>query len=378
MKKFFKVFGLVVLIAAFIGTFVYLWKKSQKKSIEYEVVQPETRTIQKKIVINGSLEPRDEVLIKPQISGIITEIYKEAGQTIKAGEVIAKVKVIPDLSQLSSAESSLKVANISLDQSKKEYDRAENLYKSGVISKETYESTYSSYLKAKEEVENAKENIAIIKEGISKNTAQYSNTQIKSTISGMILDIPVKVGNSVIQANTFNDGTTIASIANMNDLIFNGKIDETDVGKVAIGNKINLLIGALQNSNCNATLEYIAPKGVVENGATTFQIKAAVTHIDSIFIRSGYSANGEIIIDSKDSVLSIPESTLTFENDSTFVYVKKDNIKNENVQYVKTPVKTGISDGIYIEIVSGITKKDKIRGGIITAKNDKKNNKDEE
>lgn len=368
MKKFFKILMFVVLGLLVIGTFVFLWQKSKPKVVEYEEVQPEIRTIQKKSIINGKIEPRDEILLKPQISGIITEIYKESGQMVKAGEVIAKVKVIPDISQLSNAESRLNVANINLEQVKSEYDRVDKLYQSGVVSKESFETAKADYLKAQEEVGTAKENIEIIKEGMSKSTAQYSNTQIKSTITGMILDIPVKVGNSVIQTNNFNDGTTIATIANMNDLIFVGKIDETEVGRISEGNAVDLIIGAMQDAKCQAVLEYIAPKGTLENGATTFEIKAAVKPIEGGFIRSGYSANGEIITEKRDSVLSIPESTLEFKGDSTFVYLLTES-KDPLTKYKRTPVKLGLSDGLYIEVLEGIDKEATLRGKVKMEKN---------
>jgi len=365
MKRFFKITAFVLLGVLVVGTFVFLWNKSKQKPIEYEIVQPEIRNIKKKIIINGTISPRNEVALKPQISGIITEINKESGQLVKIGEVIAKVKVVPDLATLNNAESRLNVANISFEQIKNEYDRASKLHKSGVLSKEEYEATYSSYLKAKEELSNAREALEIVKEGISSSTASYSNTQIKSTITGMILDIPVKVGSSVIQTNNFNEGTTIATIADMNDLIFLGKVDETEVGKIALGNKVNLIIGAMQDNKCEAVLEYISPKGTLENGATTFEIKAAIQSTGGGFIRSGYSANGEVIIAQKDKVLSIPESCLEFEGDSAFVFIQKVN-KDENDPYLKTYVKLGLSDGVYIQVLKGITKKDKLRGKIIT------------
>jgi HlyD family secretion protein len=350
-----------------VGTLIFLWGKSKLKPIEYETVLLEKRTIEKKIIINGTIAPRNEVLIKPQISGIITELYKESGQVVKVGDVIAKVKVIPDITQLNAAESRLNMANINLEQAKSEYDRANTLFNKGVMSKEEYDARTATYKKAKEETDNAKESLEIVKNGISSNTAQYSNTQIKATISGMILDIPVKVGNSVIQSNTFNDGTTIASIANMNDLIFIGRVDETEVGKIREGNAINLIIGAMQDAKCNAVLEYISPKGTMDNGATTFEIKAAVKNNSDGFIRSGYSSNGEVIVDKRDSVWSIPENCLEFVEDSAFVYVlkpQKDNKKSQKDAYEKTYVELGLSDGIYVEVLSGITPEDRVRGKV--------------
>jgi len=355
----------VLLGVVILGTLVYLWSKSQAKPVKYETVQLERRDISKKIIINGMIEPRNEILIKPQISGIITEIYKEPGQNIKIGEIIAKVKVVPDIAMLSSAESRLKVAKISLERVTQDYERTKKLFESGVTSKELYETAYSTYLQALEEVSIAEENIDIIKKGMSKSTEAYSNTLIKSTISGMILDIPVKVGNSVIQTNNFSEGTTIAAIADMSDLIFIGKIDETDVGKVKEGFDLNLIIGAMQDEKCTAVLEYISPKGVLNSGATTFEVKAAVKNIENLFIRSGYSANGEIIVDTKDNIFSLPESTIEFVADSTFVYIL-DKTKENEQNYIKTHVVTGISDGIFIEITEGIDSTMTVRGKVVT------------
>ena len=363
MKKFFKIFLFLLLGALIIGTFVFLWKKSRPKEVEYETIVPEYRTIEQKTIITGTIEPRNEVAIKPQISGIIVELYKEAGQYVKAGEVIAKVKVVPDIAYLNSAESRLNVAEINLEQAQTNFDRVEKLYKSGVNSKEVYEQALTALKNAKEELNSATENVQIIKEGISKSTAQYSNTQIKATIAGMILDIPVKVGNSVIQSNNFNDGTTIATIANMNDLVFMGQVDETEVGKIAEGNHVKLIIGAMQNAQFEALLEYISPKGAKDyGGATLFQIKAAVTkNENSNFIRSGYSANGEIITAKVDSVLSIPEYALEFSGDSAFVYLVTDK-KDAKQKYQKTPVKLGLSDGLFVQILEGVTVESNLRG----------------
>ncbi len=375
MKKFFKILLFILLGLLIVGTFVFLWKKSKVKEVEYEIVKMEVRTIEKITIITGTVEPRNEVDLKPQISGIITALYKESGDLVKSGDVIAKVQVIPDISQLNSAESQLKLAEINLEKSKNDFDRTSQLYKSGVVSKEAYDNSTSAYKTAKEEVENAKENIEIIKEGISKNTAKYSNTLIKATISGMILNIPVKVGNSVIQSNNFNDGTTIATIANMNDLIFKGNVDETEVGRISVGNDVKLMIGAMQDTKLDAVLEYIAPKGAVENGATLFEIKAAVKKSDNAntgFIRSGYSANGEIVTAKVENVYSLPESSIEFSGDSTFVYiVNKD--KKAKEKYVKTPVKLGLSDGINVQILSGVKKDDEVRGKVKMDEKMKKN-----
>ena len=276
MKKFLKITLLVVLTAGIIGTFVFLWMKSRPKVVVYETVNAEITDLQKTTVATGKVEPRDEILIKPQISGIIDEVYKEAGQSIRKGEVIAKVKVIPELGQVNSAESRVRLAEINEKQAQTDFDRVEKLFKDKLISREDFEKSEVALKQARVEVQTAKDALEIIKEGITKNSASLSSTLIRSTIDGLILDVPVKAGNSVIMSNTFNDGTTIATVANMNDLIFKGKIDETEVGRIHEGMPVKLTIGALQNLTFDAKLEYISPKGVEENGANQFEIKAAV------------------------------------------------------------------------------------------------------
>lgn len=360
MKKFVKIALIVVIAAIFIGTFVFLYVKSQPQKVIYEIITPTIADIQKSTVATGKVEPRDEVLIKPQISGIISEVYKKAGQPIKEGEVIAKVKVIPEMVQLNSAESRLRLSEINYNQTVQEFERMKKLHKDNLISKEEYEKSELTMKQSKEEKENAKDNLDIIKDGITQKSASYSNTMIRSTINGLILDIPIKVGNSVILSNTFNEGTTIATIANMNDLIFKGKIDETEVGRIGEGMPIKLTVGALQEMKFDALLEYISPKGVEENGANLFEIKAAIIVPDTVQIRSGYSANAEIVLSKADKVLTVPESVVEFSKDSSFVYVMTDTVPEQ--KFKKQPIKIGISDGIKIEVKKGITAKDKIRG----------------
>ena len=359
-KKYLKIALLVVVAALFIWTFVFLYQKSQPKVTVYETVVPEVTDLEKTTVATGKVEPRDEVLIKPQISGIVSEVYKEAGETIKKNEVIAKVKVIPELGQLNQAESRVRLAEISAAQAETDFTRIQKLYKDKLISTEEFEKGEVAVKKAREEMQAAKDNMEIIKEGITKNSASFSSTLIRSTIDGLILDVPIKVGNSVIMSNTFNDGTTIATVANMNDLIFRGKIDETEVGRVHEGMPVKLTIGALQNLSFNAVLEYISPKGVEENGANQFEIKAAVAAPDSVQIRSGYSANAEIVLERVQKTLALPESTVEFSGDSTFVYVMTDSVPQQ--KFKRQPIKVGMSDGIKIAIKEGITAKDKIRG----------------
>jgi len=359
MKKYLKITLLVVVAAIFIGTFIFLYQKSKPKTTVYETVTPEIADLEKTTVATGKVEPRDEVLIKPQISGIISEVYKEAGQTIKQGEVIAKVKVIPELGQLNSAESRVRVAEISTAKAETDHERIKKLYNDKLISREDYEKSEVEIKKAREELQTAKDALEIIKEGITKNSASFSSTLIRSTIDGLILDVPIKVGNSVIMSNTFNDGTTIATVANMNDLIFKGKIDETEVGRIHEGMPVKLTIGALQNLTFDAELEYISPKGVEENGANQFEIKAAVHAPDSVQIRSGYSANAEIVLQRAQKVLAVPEGIIEFSGDSTFVWVMTDSIPEQ--KFERRQIKTGMSDGIKLEIKEGLTGKEKVR-----------------
>lgn len=359
MKKYLKITLLVVVAAIFVGTFIFLYQKSKPKITTYETLVPEIADLEKTTVATGKVEPRDEVLIKPQISGIISEVYKEAGQSIKKGEVIAKVKVIPELGQLNSAESRVRLAEINAAQAETDFSRIKKLYNDKLISKEEYEKSEVTVKQAREEKQTAKDALEIVKEGITKNSASFSSTLIRSTIDGLILDVPIKVGNSVIMSNTFNDGTTIATIANMNDLIFKGKIDETEVGRIHENMPVKLTIGALQNLTFDAVLEYISPKGVEENGANQFEIKAAIQVPDTVQIRSGYSANAEIVLQRANKVLALPESTIEFSGDSTFVWVMTDSVPEQ--KFERRQVTTGMSDGIKLEIKKGLNTKDKVR-----------------
>ncbi len=360
MKKYVKIALLVIVALIFIGTFVFLYQKSQPKASVYTILNAEITDLKKTTVATGKIEPRDEILIKPQISGIIDEVYKEAGQKIKKGEVIAKVKVIPELGQLNSAESRVRLAEINARQGETDFARMKKLFESKLISSEEYEKSEVAVKQAREELQTAKDNLEIVKEGITKNKASFSSTLIRSTIDGLILDVPVKAGNSVIMSNTFNDGTTIATVANMNDLIFRGNIDETEVGRIHEGMPVKITLGALQNMEFDAQLEYISPKGVEENGANQFEIKAAITVPDSITIRSGYSANAEIVLARASKVLAVPESTVEFKNDSTFIYVLTDSVPSQ--KFSRRAVITGMSDGIQIEIKNGLNVNEKVRG----------------
>lgn len=370
MKKYSKLIVAAVIAIVFIGTFVFLYQKSKPKPMVYNEFTPKVTDISKVTVITGKIEPRDEVSVKPQISGIITHLYKQAGDMVSAGEVIAKVKVIPDMGQLSSAEARVRLAGINLKQAQVDFDREESLYRQKLVSEEEYDKQKQALNQAREEVAAAQDALEVVRDGVSKSNANASSTLIRSTISGLILDVPVKVGNTVVLSNTFNDGTTIATVANMNDLIFRGNIDETEVGRLVEGMPMKITIGALQNLKFEAVLEYVSPKAVENNGANQFEVKAAVTAVRDGKIRSGYSANAEIVLAKAEGVLSVPESAIEFSGDSTFVYIVGG--AGEQKTYRRTQVVTGLSDGVNIEIKSGITTKDKVRGPqIIADTNDK-------
>ena len=360
MKKYGKVIMVAIFAIVLAGIFVFLYLKSRPEEIRYEKVRPEIRTIEKTAVVTGKIVPRDEINIKPQISGIITELFKEAGEMVKAGEVIAKVKVIPEMSSLSAAQSRVRLAEINLKQAETDMEREQALYDRQLVSREEYDKVKQTRDQAREEYNAAVDALEVVRDGVSKSNASSSSTLIRSTISGLVLDVPVKVGNSVIQSNTFNDGTTIAVVADMNDLIFDGKIDETEVGRIEEGMGMEITVGALQDLTFDAVLEYIAPKATENNGTNEFQIKAAVKVPSGIRMRSGYSANARIVLQHSDSVLTVPESTLEFSGDSVFVYVA-----GSDSTYMRRPVVTGLSDGISIEIKEGVSASDVLRGNRI-------------
>ena len=360
MKKYSKLIVAAIVALIFVGTFVFLYQKSQPKATEYSEFVPKMGDVLKTTVITGKIEPRNEVSVKPQISGIITEICKEAGDYVQAGEVIAKVKVIPDMGQLSSAQARVRLAEINLKQAQVDFGREDNLYKKQLVSADEFDKVKQALKQAREEKVAAEDALEVVRDGVSKSNASASSTLIRSTITGLILDVPVKVGNTVVLSNTFNDGTTIATVANMNDLIFRGNIDETEVGRLVEGMPMKITIGALQDLSFEANLEYVSPKAVESNGANQFEVKAAVHVIKGGKIRSGYSANAEIVLAKASKVLSIPESAIEFSGDSTFVYVVKGS--GEKKTYDRRAVTTGLSDGVNIEIKKGISAKDKVRG----------------
>jgi len=348
----------IIVLAVFIGTIYYLYAKSQKKPVVYETESPFVTNIVRKTVATGAVVPRKEIAIKSKVSGIIEKIYVIAGQRIRSGEVIAKVKIIPDMVTLNNAESRLNRAKLSFDNAKIDFDRNSKLLKDGVITKTEFQISELGFNNAKEELEAAENNLQLIKEGASKRAGVTTNTLVRSTITGMVLDVPVKEGFSVIESNTFNEGTTIASVADMGEMIFEGKIDESEVGKLHEGMELILTIGAIEKESFKAKLEYISPKGVSESGAIQFQIRAAVTLDKTHFIRAGYSANADIILQQKDSVLAIKEGLIQFSGDTARV-----EVETSTQTFEKRIIKTGLSDGINIEVIEGLSKAEKLKAG---------------
>ena len=356
MKKFGKILLVVLVAAIFIGTFAYLFQRSKPKETQYQEVVPEMGSISKSTVVTGKIQPRDEVNVKPQINGIVAELYKKAGETVQQNEVIAKLKVIPDMSQLSSAQSRVRLAEVNLKQAQTNYKREKELFDKNLVSAEEFEKVSQALQQAQEERSIAQETLEIVRDGVSSSNKSGSTTLVRPTISGLILDIPVKVGNSVTMSNTFNDGTTIATVANMDDLIFDGNIDETEVGHLHVGLPVRISVGALQDVHLDAALEYISPKATESNGTNLFEIKASVKVPAGVTIRSGYSANAEIVLEQADNVLTVAESAIQWEGDSTFVYIKAAD------GWDKRPVETGLSDGVNIEIKNGLTEGETVRG----------------
>ena len=345
MKKFLKIFLGILFLALLVGTFVFLWNKTRPVKVVYTLATPVHDTIRQYVIASGKVEPRDEVLIKPQISGIISEVLCKAGDRVKQGDVIATVKVIPEMGTLNAAESRVTVARLSLDQTRKEFERTEALYAKGVVSQEEFEKGQTTLRQAEEEFQNAEDNLEIVKTGITNRYKDLSNTQIRSTITGMILDVPI----------------TIATVADMGDMLFRGNVDETDIGRLHAGMPVVLTIGAMQGTVLQATLEYISPKAADVNGIIMFEVKAAAKIPESVFVRAGYSANASIVTDSREGVLTLPESTIQFEEGKPCVYILTSPEESPEQTFEKRDVTLGLSDGVNIEIVSGVTETDKVR-----------------
>ncbi|WP_066223591.1 efflux RND transporter periplasmic adaptor subunit [Formosa haliotis] len=372
MKRTSTVVVLVLIVVIFATSLFYLWNKNQEDPITYVTESPVDQTIIVKTVATGNIVPKEEVLIKPNISGVIEDIYIEAGEYVKSGDLIAKIRVIPNVSSLTSAkntiasnETALQTAKINFETQESNYLRQKTLFEKGVISENDFEGVKNTYLQTKQavsqaeiNVKSAKQNFDIIKTGTTSGLGNIAQTLIRSTVSGMVLDVPVKAGNQVIEANNFNEGTSIASLADINKMIFEGKVDESEVGKIKENLPLEITVGAIENKKFDAVLDYIAPKGVEENGAIQFEIKGSLKKTDSTFIRAGLSANASIILDKAENVLAIKEALVQYDDKTKKPFVE---VETANQKFERKDVDLGISDGIFVQVKNGISKDDKIK-----------------
>ena len=359
----------IIVLILFVGSGVYLgyyfYEKSKKPETEHKILRPERRTIVKKTIATGSIVPRKEIELKSIVSGVVHEIYVEPGENVSEGQLIAKIRIIPNNISLNNAEARLAQARINFKNTERELNRQQELYDQNVITNFDFNKYKLDFEIKQQEVEAAENNLQLVKEGAVKNTKTATNL-VRSTVEGLVLDVPVEEGDFVTETNNFNPGTTIAFVANMREMIFEGKVDESEVGKIKEGMKLAIQVAALEDQKFPAKLEYISPKGEVEEGAVKFEVKAAVELIDSVFLRAGYSANADIVLDKREDVISINERELLFEQDTTYVEL----VKGED-DFEKVIVKTGISDGVFIEVINGLTLDSKIKKQIPQFKKDK-------
>ena len=369
MKKT-LIFGTIAV--ALIAVLAWFGAKNSKSPIQYETEKPFKTNIVRKTVVTGKVIPLEEAEIKPKVSGIIEKIYVEEGAKVEVGDLIATIRVVPNVQSLNSAQGTVKTAQLRYDNYKILFDRNKGLFEKGVISRQEFETTELNFRSAKQDLNNSKNNLQIIRKGSAVGMGKTANTYVKAEIAGTILEIPVRKGNQVIESNTFNAGTTIATIADMTKMIFEGKVDEAEVGKIKNGTILEVSLGAIENKKYSAKLNFIAPKGTEENGAVQFKIKGDITLDDEFFVRAGYSANADIVLEKKDSVLSIKEALLQFDKKTEKPYVE---IKIGDQEFEKRDVELGISDGINVEILSGVTLDDEIK---IWNKTSKKEDEDDD
>lgn len=362
MKKAIKTVIWCVVGLFVMYTFYFLWKQSQPEPEVYELIQPQKRDIKKSTVATGKLTPRKQVEVKPQITGVITKILVKPGQMVKAGEEVAHIKVIPDMSQLNTAQTNIESARIELREQEREWQRTQSLYEKKVISTEEYQKGETLLKTAREKLAAAEAQYEVVTKGASKRSGTINTTIVTSPMNGMVLNVPVKEGASVSATSMFSDGTTVCTVADMSDVLFKGNIDETEVARLSVGMPTTLMLGAMQDCQVPASLEYISPEGVQNNGVTQFEVWAATKIPAGITIRSGYSVNASIITEEHKDVLSIEEAGVVFDGNSTFVYRLTSDPKKELEQkWERIPVEVGIGDGIYVEI-QGVKAEDYIRG----------------
>ncbi|MCX2719053.1 efflux RND transporter periplasmic adaptor subunit [Lentiprolixibacter aurantiacus] len=357
MNKYVKYGLIAVLVLGAMWAAAFFIKSNSKSATAYDTKKPFTSNIEKKTVATGKVIPEDEVEIKPQISGIIDKIYMEEGEAVKAGDLIAVIKVVPNEQALNSSRGRVRNAEIALNNTKIEYDRSKALFDKGVISSQDFLNLQLRYDQAVQELDNARADYQIIRIG-SAGGSSSANTNIRATVNGTILEIPVEEGDQVIQSNNFNDGTTIATIADLSKMIFEGKVDEGEVGKLQLGMPLEISLGAIADQKLEAKLKFIAPKGIEEAGAVQFKIEGDVEINDSIFVRAGYSANASLVLEKKDSIMVIPEALLQFDRETDKPYVE---VKVGDQKFERRDIEIGISDGVNVEIVSGLSFEDEVK-----------------
>jgi HlyD family secretion protein len=356
MKRVLSILAGLVLLSAFAGTTYFLYSKGEKPQQTWETQTPIRTSIVKKTVATGSVVPRKEVEIKPQVSGVVEAIDVEPGQAVARGDRIARIRIIPDMITLSNAENRVNRARIGIENARRELERNRKLLAEGALSDSAYRRFVLDFENAEEELEAALDNLELIQKGSTERRGEASNTLVRATIDGMVLAVPLEEGDFVIESNNFNNGTTIATIADMEQLIFEGKVDESEVGKLHPGMQLLLTIGAIEDRSFSATLEHIAPQGTEENGAIQFGIRAALKLEPGTFVRANYSANADIVLDRRDDVLAIDEALLQFEDERPYVEVAAGER-----QFEKRWIETGLSDGIHIEVLSGLSPEDRIK-----------------
>lgn len=359
MKRLLNAFLVVVFIGMVLGTFYFVWNRSQPEPQVFETETPFKTNIIKKIVANGSIVPQKELLIKSRVSGIVDELYVEAGESVRNGQLLARIKIIPNAAGLAQAEANVERAKIALSDAEKEYSRQNKLFEQQVIPEAEIQPSLLRLNLAKQELEAAKNALQVVMEGASASTSQKV-TNVYSTSDGTILEVPVKKGTTVIESNSFNEGTTIASLADMNALMFKGFLEESEVGKIKEGLPIHILIAALPGKVITSKLNFISPKGTDVNGAIQFEIKSYLKQDKENYIRAGYSANAEIVLDSRDSVMAVREGTIGQEGSKRFVEVKQ-----PDGTFKKQWVSVGLSDDINTEIIQGLNGDERIKSPLL-------------
>jgi HlyD family secretion protein len=357
MNKYVKYGLIAILVLGAMWAATYFIKTNSKSAITYDTKTPFVSSIELKTVATGKVIPQEEIDIKPQITGIIDRLYKEEGDVVNVGDMIATIRVVPNEQALNQSRGRVRNAELALNNLKIEYDRNKSLYDRGVISNQDFNNQQLRYDQAVQELENARADYQIILKG-SAGGATNANTNILATINGTILEIPVEVGDQVILANNFNEGTTVATIADLSKMIFEGQVDEGEVGKLSVGMPLEISLGALEDQNFDAILKFIAPKGVEEAGAVKFKIEGDVTVSDTVLIRAGYSANASLTLEKKDSIMVIPEALLQFDRETDKPYVE---VATGDQKFERRDIEIGISDGVNVEIVSGLEMEDKVK-----------------